>query len=119
MRKIFLTIVIILTTLVLSSVSFGAVLSESLEIRNELKADIAEIKGKVEALSGQVETLGNKIYNMDRSLDKFMYGPLVLIGAILIFSIFKMWLEYRREIAISRNDVKRLIAEAQLTKTRI
>ncbi|MBR0316185.1 MAG: hypothetical protein IJQ99_04915 [Synergistaceae bacterium] len=148
MRKIFLTIVIILTTLILSSVSFGAV-SEDMNVY--VRQDVfdakmealferlhgemvvlsermdkqfaelrGEIKGEMRALSARIDGLEHRIGDVHN----FLYWLIVLFGIILVLPFVnkiwdKLW-ESRSKPSFTLDDVKRLIAEAQLnTKTQI
>ncbi|MBR0080226.1 MAG: hypothetical protein IJP69_07635 [Synergistaceae bacterium] len=137
MRKIFLTIVIILTTLILSSVSFGAV-SEDMNVyvrqdvfdakmealferlHGEMDRQFAEIKGEIRSLSARIDGLEHRIGDVHN----FLYWLIVLFGIILVLPFVnklwdKLW-ESRRVPSFTLDDVKRLIAEAQLnTKTQI
>ena len=137
MRKIFLTIVIILTTLILSSVSFGAV-SEDMNVyvrqdvfdakmealferlHGEMDRQFAEIKGEIRSLSARIDGLEQRIGDVHN----FLYWLIVLFGIILVLPFVnkiwdKLW-ESRSKPSFTLDDVKRLIAEAQLnTKTQI
>ena len=137
MRKIFLTIVIILTTLILSSVSFGAV-SEDMNVyvrqdvfdakmealferlHGEMDRQFAEIKGEIRSLSARIDGLEHRIGDVHN----FLYWLIVLFGIILVLPFVnkiwdKLW-ESRSKPSFTLDDVKRLIAEAQLnTKTQI
>ena len=137
MRKIFLTIVIILTTLILSSVSFGAV-SEDMNVyvrqdvfdakmealferlHGEMDRQFAEIKGEIRSLSARIDGLEHRIGDVHN----FLYWLIVLFGIILVLPFVnklwdKLW-ESRSVPSFTLDDVKRLIAEAQLnTKTQI
>ena len=136
MRKIFLTIVIILTTLILSSVSFGAV-SEDMNVyvrqdvfdakmealferlHGEMDRQFAEIKGEIRSLSARIDGLEHRIGDVHN----FLYWLIVLFGIILVLPFVnklwdKLW-ESRNVPSFTLDDVKRLIAEAQLTKTQI
>ncbi|MBR0253033.1 MAG: hypothetical protein IJQ57_06755, partial [Synergistaceae bacterium] len=131
MRKIFLTIVIILTTLILSSVSFGAV-SEDMNVyvrqdvfdakmealferlHGEMDRQFAEIKGEIRSLSARIDGLEHRIGDVHN----FLYWLIVLFGIILVLPFVnkiwdKLW-ESRSKPSFTLDDVKRLIAEAQL-----
>ena len=166
MRKIFLTIVIILTTLIFSSVSFGAVsedmnvyvrqdvfdakmealfermdakfaavdakfeaFSEMIDAKFEAFSQRmdkqfaelrGEIKGEMRALSARIDGLEQRIGDVHN----FLYWLIVLFGIILVLPFVnkiwdKLW-ESRNVPSFTLDDVKRLIAEAQLnTKTQI
>ena len=137
MRKIFLTIVIILTTLILSSVSFGAV-SEDMNVyvrqdvfdakmealferlHGEMDRQFAEIKGEIRSLSARIDGLEHRIGDVHN----FLYWLILLFGIILVLPFVnklwdKLW-ESRNVPSFTLDDVKRLIVEAQLnTKTQI
>ena len=144
MRKIFLTIVIILTTLILSSVSFGAVSEDMnvyvrqdvfdakmealfermdknfVELKSMIKSTENELKGDIKALSALIDGLEQRIGDVHN----FLYWLIVLFGIILVLPFVnklwdKLW-ESRNVPSFTLDDVKRLIAEAQLnTKTQI
>ena len=155
MRKIFLTIVIILTTLISSSVSFGAVSEDMnvyvrqdvfdakmealfermdakfevfsqridknfVELKSMIKSTENELKGDIKALSARVDGLEQRIGDVHN----FLHCLIVLFGIILVFPFVnklwdKLW-ESRNVPSFTLDDVKRLIAEAQLnTKTQI
>ena len=138
MRKIFLTIVIILTTLVLSSVSFGAVSEDMnvyvrqdvfdakmealfermdknfVELKSMIKSTENELKGDIKALSALIDGLEQRIGDVHN----FLYWLIVLFGIILVLPFVnklwdKLW-ESRNVPSFTLDDVKRLIAEAQL-----
>ena len=138
MRKIFLTIVIILTTLVLSSVSFGAVSEDMnvyvrqdvfdakmealfermdknfVELKSMIKSTENELKGDIKALSARIDGLEQRIGDVHN----FLYWLIVLFGIILVLPFVnklwdKLW-ESRNVPSFTLDDVKRLIAEAQL-----
>ncbi|MBQ9419946.1 MAG: hypothetical protein IJU31_06155 [Synergistaceae bacterium] len=77
-------------------------------LRNELKGDINSLSAKIDGLEKRVETSNT-----------FLYYLLVLLGAMLLLPSVNKWLETREEKKQARRsvtieDVKRLIAEAQL-----
>ena len=155
MRKIFLTIVIILTTLIFSSVSFGAV-SEDMNVYvrqdvfdakmealfERMDAKFAAVDAKFEAFSqrmdkqfaelrgeikGEIRALSARIDGLEQRIGdvhNFLYWLIVLFGIILVLPFVnkiwdKLW-ESRNVPSFTLDDVKRLIAEAQLnTKTQI
>ncbi|MBQ7069482.1 MAG: hypothetical protein IJM82_10000 [Synergistaceae bacterium] len=80
----------------------------------------AEIKGEIRSLSARIDGLEHRIGDVHN----FLYWLIVLFGIILVLPFVnklwdKLW-ESRRVPSFTLDDVKRLIAEAQLnTKTQI
>ena len=129
--------------LVLSSVSFGAVSEDMnvyvrqdvfdakmealfermdknfVELKSMIKSTENELKGDIKALSARIDGLEQRIGDVHN----FLYWLIVLFGIILVLPFVnklwdKLW-ESRRVPSFTLDDVKRLIAEAQLTKTQI
>ena len=133
--KKFLSVMMLI--LIFSSVSFGAV-SEDMNVyvrqdvfdakmealferlHGEMDRQFAEIKGEIRSLSARIDGLEHRIGDVHN----FLYWLIVLFGIILVLPFVnklwdKLW-ESRNVPSFTLDDVKRLIAEAQLnTKTQI
>ena len=111
----------------------GEIVGMKSEVKAEIggiKEEIGEIKGDIKALSERVDgnfaALSGKISGMDYKIDALqtvVYWGLgilsFLVASFVLAPIVGSIVQNLRKPSFTLDDVKRLIAEAQLTKTQI
>ena len=92
---------------------------------NRIDGNIKELSARIDGLDKRIDGLDKRIDGLDKRIDdthNFLYYLLVLLGAMLVLpAINKLWEsreeKKRFEPSFTLDDVKRLIAEAMLSRT--
>ncbi|MBR1485817.1 MAG: hypothetical protein IJ597_00995 [Synergistaceae bacterium] len=135
--KKFFTVIFLL--LILSSVSFAASsedVRENLYVRQDIfeiemkniHSTLEKILNKLDAQEKSINALANavavssaRIDGIEKRMDTmntFLYYLLVLLAALIVLPYVIKWLEGReikKQLSITLEDIKRLIAEAKLS----
>ena len=99
---------------------------------NRIDGNIKELSARIDGLDKRIDGLDKRIDGLDKRIDgldkriddthNFLYYLLVLLGAMLLMPTINRWWESREEKkrfepSFTLDDVKRLIAEAMLSRT--
>lgn len=128
MKKFLLTLSL---TLILTSVSFGAVSediyvrkdvfdakmealfnrlhSELSEFKNEIKTEISEIRGDIKELNAKFSNKIDALEARMADLRNGFYLVTVLFGMLLGWPLFNRWYEEKRRPSLTVEDVERII----------
>ena len=82
------------------------------ELKNELKSEISELRGDIKALSSRIDGLEKRV----EDTHTYAYWFIIIFLAMLALPFVNRLLEKyeERKSTVTLEDVKRLIAEAQL-----